>query len=111
MEHILSLLSTNKAIAFDAVSDLLFKGSPEQQEGRPSNLRRAAQKLRNIWRLELDQMREMEDTWAARLIPLNKSDSQTPSRKQFRPILVQSPLVKLLEARFLPKLQEYLNLR
>ena len=51
----------------------------------------------------------MESSWSARLVPLNKVFPQTPTRTQLRPIMVQSPIIKLLEARFLPKLQRYLN--
>jgi len=39
---------------------------------------------------------------------LNKIFPDTPTRKQMRPIVIQSPLIKLLEARFLIKLQAYL---
>ena len=62
-------------------------------------------------RVELEQFLEEDDTWAARLVPLNKVAPRIPNRLQFRPIMVQSPLVKLLEARFLPKLQRYLEER
>ena len=57
----------------------------------------------------MQSLRELEETWNTRLVPLNKVFPDVPSRKDIRPIAVQSPLVKLLEARFLPKLQEYLN--
>ncbi len=106
VEDIMSLLSSNKAMAFDATSDIIFKDSPLQENRKkPSYRSRAAQKLRDLWRVELDQMLGMGDTWAARLIPLNKVFPDIPTRTQLRPILVQSPLIKLLEARFLPKLQ------
>ncbi|HRP37859.1 MAG TPA: reverse transcriptase family protein, partial [Candidatus Dojkabacteria bacterium] len=44
-------------------------------------------------------------------MPLNKVFPNTSTRKEMRPIAVQSPFVKLLEARFLPKLQKYMNER
>ena len=43
------------------------------------------------------------------MVPLNKVFPKIPTRKELRPIAVQSPLVKLLEARFLQKLQDYLD--
>ena len=45
----------------------------------------------------------------SRLVPLNKVFPEIPNRKQMRPILVCSPLQKMLEARFLPKLTKYMN--
>jgi hypothetical protein len=54
-------------------------------------------------------MKGMKDSWATRLVPLNKVFPNVPNRFQLRPIMVQSPIVKLLEARFLPKLRDYLD--
>ena len=68
----------------------------------------SVKKLRNIWRAELDQLLTKDDSWGTKLVPLNKVFPKTPDRTQFRPIMVQSPIVKLLEARFLPKLQQYM---
>jgi len=44
----------------------------------------------------------------SRLIPLNKLHPNIPSRKDLRPIIVTSPIVKLIEAALLPKLKDYL---
>jgi len=44
----------------------------------------------------------------SRLIPLNKIHPQIPSRKDMRPIIVTSPLIKLVEACLLPDLTTYL---
>jgi len=59
--------------------------------------------------VELDNLLVPEDTWGARLLALNKVSPEVPDRKQFRSILIQSPIIKLLEARFLPKLQKYMK--
>ena len=69
----------------------------------------AAKKLGDIWSVDLDSISNMNETWATRLVPLNKVFPSIPTRTQLRPIMVQSPIVKLLEARFLPKLQNYLT--
>ena len=45
----------------------------------------------------------------SRLIPLNKSHPKLPGPKDFRPIIVSSPIIKLLEARLLPKIRDYLQ--
>ena len=113
MKTIVQKLATGKAIAWDAISDTLFKGSHQQNNNtRLSETKPIAQhtieKLRNVWRVNLDELLGPDDTWAARLIPLNKVFPHIPNRTQMRPIMVQSPIIKLIEARFLGKLQEYL---
>ncbi len=45
--------------------------------------------------------------FVSRLIPLNKKHPNIPNADEFRPIIVMSSLVKLLEARLLKKLQSY----
>src|SRR4029077_10032664 len=42
-------------------------------------------------------------------VPLNKVFPEVPTRKQMRPILICSPLQKLLESYFLPKLVDYME--
>ena len=117
MKQIVGLISSGKAMAMDRITDALFRKNrllltENEQRNPPKFLHdQTVKKLRNIWRCELDQMLTAEDTWAGRLVPLNKVSPKTPNRKQMRPILVQSPIVKLLEARFLPKLQDYLTKR
>ena len=119
-EAIIGKLATGKAIAFDGVSDILFDKTKDRQsdeeednkeEEKPSNFEKTAMKLRNIWRVPLHKYKEFEESWDTRLIPLNKVFPNVPTRKDLRPIAVQSPMVKLLEARFLQKLQDYLNFR
>ena len=114
METIISLLSSGKAQAYDGITDALFRKerllmTEAERKNPPKFLfKKSVRKLRDLWRCELDELMTGEDIWAGRLIPLNKISPKTPNRKQMRPILVQSPIVKLLEARFLPKLQNYL---
>lgn len=110
MEIILSSLARNKAIAYDATSDILFDNySPLCDEGELSNLDKTAIKLRNIWRIDLDLVPNMENTWDARLVPLNKVFPETPTRDQLRPIIIQSTIIKIIESRFASKLHNYLD--
>ena len=44
-----------------------------------------------------------------RLILLNKIHPNIPNPNQMRPIIALSPIVKLLEARLKPKLDQYLQ--
>jgi len=43
-----------------------------------------------------------------RLVPLNKKNLQIPTRTDMKPIVITSPLVKLIEASLLPDLTDYL---
>ena len=45
----------------------------------------------------------------SRLIPLNKVHPNIPTRTDMRPIVVTSPIVKLVEASLLPELTQYLT--
>lgn len=49
----------------------------------------------------------MGHSFEARLVPLNKQWPEIPSKEQFRPIVILSPLFKWLELRFVWKLSEY----
>ena len=113
MCEIIRKLSTGKAIAFDGVSDTLFEEQAKEtvykRLNKPTNVEKTAKRLRNLWRVPLHEYGELRDTWDTRLVPLNKVFPNIPTRKELRPIAVQSPLVKLLEARFLQKLQDYLS--
>lgn len=111
MEDITNLLTSGKAVAFDAIADSLFKGiyNREGQLDKECPKAKTISKLRNIWRVDLDNFLTAEDTWGSRLVALNKVFPQTPTRTQLRPIMIQSALIKLIEARFLPKLRDYLE--
>jgi len=120
MINVISKLASGNSIAYDGISDILFKDeevevvdeenlSCDEDEEPPTYAKLAAEKLRNLWRVPLHIYDEFQDSWDTRLIPLNKVFPKVPTRKELRPIAVQSPIVKILEARFLPKLQHYLN--
>lgn len=100
MSDIICSLSTNKAITLDCASDSLFSYTLKHL---------SSNKLRDLWSTDLDTIKGFEQTWTSRLVPLNKAFPNTPTRKQLRPIVVSSPIIKLLEARFMPKLKNYLN--
>ena len=107
-QYILKNISSNKAIAWDGASDIMFE-KRKKGKAKISNLEKTARKMKDIWRTDLDQISGMEKTWAARMVPRNKVFPQNPIRTQLRPIMVQSAIVKALEARFLNKLQDYLT--
>ena len=58
--------------------------------------------LRDLWNPEA--MGLIKDSMKAKLVPLNKVLPEIPKDREFRPIIVLSPLYKFLELRFLPKL-------
>ncbi len=57
----------------------------------------------------MDKIEGMDQCWDARLVPLNKVFPEIPTRTQLRPISIQSPVIKVLEFRFAPKLYSYLD--
>ena len=57
---------------------------------------------------KLNAVPGMNNFFRTRIVPLNKVHPRIPETDQFRPIIVMSPIVKILEARFLPKLNDYL---
>ena len=113
MEQVVKVLSTGKALAYDGITDSLFRKEREattelERKNPPKFLQHhAIKKLRDIWRVELDNFLSEDDTWGLKLVPLNKVYPKIPNRRQMRPIMVQSPIIKLLEARFLKKLKQY----
>ena len=59
-----------------------------------------------MWRNEV--ISQLPDMFQARLVPLNKVWPEIPTREQFRPIVVLSPLFKWIESRFIEKLRTYM---
>ena len=71
--------------------------------------KRTAQIFIDLWSIPLNEIPGILCSLTSRLLPLNKIFPNIPNRKQMRPILICGPLQKLLEARFLPKLMDYLE--
>ncbi|HRP37312.1 MAG TPA: reverse transcriptase family protein, partial [Candidatus Dojkabacteria bacterium] len=94
----LKSLSSNKALTLDAFSDIILKST---------HLKKTAEIFRDIWSTKLETIKGIEAYFTSRLIPLNKVFPETPTRKEMRPILIGSPLQKILESRFLPHLNKY----
>jgi len=99
-KEIISNISVNKAIAFDGISDLIFQ---------KNNIDESSEKLCDLWNVNWNNVPDAGIFFRSRLIPLNKSHPKLPGPKDFRPIIVSSPIVKLLEARLLPKIRDYLQ--
>jgi len=96
---IVERMATNKAISFDLFSDVIFS---EEFKNKTSQV------IKDLWsRKSTKYLNEYH--FEARLIPLNKKFPEIPKPDEFRPIIVMSPLVKLLEARLLETLQNYLT--
>lgn len=102
LKNIMESLSKNKAITLDGLSDCMFK---------EENIDRAADIFQDLWSIDLNEISGIQRSFTSRLIPLNKVAPNIPTRKQMRPIIVSSPLQKLLEARFLSKLTQYMKKR
>ena len=94
MDYILSKLFHGKAIAFDAVTDILFN---------KTNKPVTAIKLADVWKGNLKAHH-----FDTRLIPLNKVHPDIPTPKDCRPIAVCSALIKILESRVRKRLETYM---
>jgi len=55
----------------------------------------------------IDKIDNLNELFKAKLITLNKVHPNTPKSNEFRPIIILSLIVKIMEYRWLPKLQEY----
>jgi len=102
VKQLIKRLSTHKAITLDGLSDILFQ---------KDNRNRTAEIFQDLWSIPLHKISGIKCSLTSRLVPLNKVFPKIPNRKQMRPILICSPLQKLLEARFLLKLLDYLENR
>jgi len=97
MESMLDHLSTNKAIAYDGMTDTIFNKTWKEQ---------AKKKLITTWDVfESHEWQQLH--FDSRLIPLNKVHPSVPQPSECRPIVVTSPIVKLLEVRLKEKLDQY----
>src|SRR5690606_19175606 len=65
--------------------------------------------LKDIWSINWNDIPNNHIFFKARVIPLNKQHPNIPAPDKFRPIIVSSPIVKLMESRILEKLQKYMN--
>ncbi len=99
-KEIMENISTNKALALDGVSDIIFN-----QE----NINYSCKVLSDIWNVNWDSIPHSNKFFQSRLIPLNKVHPKLPSPRDFRPIIISSSIVKLLESRLLPKIRDYLT--
>lgn len=102
LKELIETIAVGKAITLDALTDCMF---------RKENIERTAEIFQDLWCVRLDKIKGIEAIFTSRLIALNKRHSEIPTRLQFRPILICSPLQKLLEIRFLPKLANYMSNR
>jgi len=100
VDKIINYLSSGKALNFDLFSDTAF----ENKETRT----RLNKLVRDLWTCNFNKIIGFENLFKSRLVALNKAHPHTPRREEFRPIIVSSPIIKVLEARWLNKLQNYL---
>jgi len=88
MEEVISSLSTNKAIAYDGLSDVMFNREWKEL---------TTYKLRDLWDTFAELQRVHLVHFEARLVPLNKVYTRLPSASDCRPIIITSSIVRLLE--------------
>ncbi len=98
MKEILGQISRHKALAGDLVSDIIL-----DQE----HLDNTADVLKDLWCGKQLGSQHFQ----CRLVALNKAHPEIPRPDQFRPVIITSLIVKILEARLLKPLREYAVLR
>jgi len=96
LECVFRKLWPGKAITTDCIGDNIF--GKECRE-------RVIRVLRDLW----SGINLRNFHFLTRLIPLNKKFPDIPTPDQIRPIIVSSPLVKILESRLRSKLQKFLR--
>jgi len=72
-------------------------------------IERTSEIFTDLWSIDLNEIPGILCSLTSRLLPLNKVFPEMPTRKQMRAILIGSALQKLLEARFLQKLTNYMT--
>ena len=96
VEDVLRRFYHGKAFTDDCISDDIFLGEHRSK---------VIEILCDLW----DGLDIHSYHFRARLIVLNKKHPDVPRPDQIRPIVVTSPLVKILEGRLIAKLQRYLK--
>ncbi len=97
---ILGRISSGKAIAYDGISDILFD---------KVNINKAAKVFQDLWEGEWASKINNPEQFATRIVPLNKKHPKLPTKYDFRPISISSPIVKTLESTLVPKLSDYMT--
>ena len=100
IERILTSMSTGKAISFDLFADTVLRDK--------EIIKKLSQILKDLWSSNLNKIDHLNELFKSRLIALNKVHPNIPKKKEFRPIIIMSLIVKIMEARWLPKLEEYM---
>lgn len=97
-ERLIDRMASDKAISFDLFSDIIFSNCYKAK---------TAEVIRDLWNSDVTEQLSAP-YFEARLVPLNKKYPNVPKAEEFRPIIVLSPIIKILEARLLMRLQDYL---
>jgi len=100
-DEVLNLLkgvSVGKALSYDLFADSLLKS--------PKALERLSDILQDLWSKALNDISNIEDLFKTRLLALNKVHPRTPKKEEFRPIIIMSALIKIMEARWMNKLKK-----
>lgn len=96
--HLLQAIARDKTVSYDLFSDIIFEAN---------HINKTREVFKDIWS-NLNKL-DISKHFEQRLIPVNKDHPQIANINRVRPIAVTSPFVKLLEVRFLGKLNEYLK--
>lgn len=100
MELLLARLAHGKACSYDLFSDTVLS--------QKDLVKRISSILNDLWSSDILNWDLAQIFFKARLMPLNKLYPNLPRKEDFRPIMILSVILKILETRFLPKLETYM---
>ena len=100
VQDILKNISLGKALSFDLFADEAIR--------LPNILDKLSDTLKDLWSKALNDINQIEELFKARLLALNKVHPKIPHEEEFRPIIIMSVLVKIMEARWLSKLKKFM---
>ena len=111
-ESLLERLSTGKALAHFPLPDDLIKWALNKFNSRkPGELYTEQGRIvsrikifRNVWNKHF--FKSYPEIFDCRLVPLNKAHPKVPKPNEMRPIVVTSPIYKLIEIRFADSLHD-----
>ena len=100
VKNLLQTIAANKATSFDLFSDTILKDEEA--------VKKLSEILTDLWSSKLNDIQDLSKVFQTRLVALNKVHPKVPHKNEFRPIIIMSLIVKIMESRWLPKLKKYM---
>jgi hypothetical protein len=92
-----SKFSNDKAVSFDGIEDSIFKIHSKCKTEPCTKCKRKVNLIQSLWDQHYWNSGKGSKSFTCRLIALNKVFPSIPHVDKYRPIIVMSPLIKILE--------------